>query len=389
MGKKNRSTDGSSMPARALNQAVSLREETSGRTHVDEASLLRIKHLQRLAAWAGAEAAVGPVGALLGCRLAASAEATGVPLSAANFLCQRCETILKPGFNCTVRIRNKRNKAKRRKKSNCCQNSISYACHFCGDQNLILGSGKGVVKSLLPSREHVTMDSSHKILRGKTSNTRTQDMKEVLVHSQAAIRQVDSPTGLRQSTSERGEHGKVLKCNLPIDCKEGVALSTVEPDHVAGFTSEEDGLVLKNTNDDQMHETKPISSEKVKNCEGNANSQAEFPAGSAFVTPQKKKLMEVTVPKGSAETFKTGSTASKKGENSGSVTGNTLSSFSKSAPNDSRKNAKSAASDSSQVSGSSRKRARKGWTTLKQIAEKDEVERKQKMGNFVIPFFMQ
>jgi hypothetical protein len=26
---------------------------------------------------------------------------------------------------------------------------------------------------------------------------------------------------------------------------------------------------------------------------------------------------------------------------------------------------------------------------LKQIAEKDELERKEKMGNFVIPFFMQ
>jgi len=80
MGKKN---SGASMPA------VSLREETSGRTRVDEASLLRVKHLQRLAPWAGAEAGVGPVGALLGCRLAASAEAAGVSLGAVTFLCQR------------------------------------------------------------------------------------------------------------------------------------------------------------------------------------------------------------------------------------------------------------------------------------------------------------
>nr|CAB3494740.1 unnamed protein product [Digitaria exilis] len=36
----------------------------------------------------------------------------------------------------------------------------------------------------------------------------------------------------------------------------------------------------------------------------------------------------------------------------------------------------------------SRKRARKGRTTLKQMAEKDELERKEKMGNFVIPFFI-
>nr|CAB3473227.1 unnamed protein product [Digitaria exilis] len=88
MGKKNNGACGASTPARAANQAVSLREEASGRTPVDEASLLRVQHLQRLAVWAGPEAGVGPVGALLGRRLAASAEAIGVPLGAATFLCQ-------------------------------------------------------------------------------------------------------------------------------------------------------------------------------------------------------------------------------------------------------------------------------------------------------------
>lgn len=89
MGKKICSAEGTSTPARSINQAVSLREETSGRTRVDDASLLRVQHLQRLAAWAGAEAGVGRIGALLGCRHAASAEAAGVPLDAATFLCQR------------------------------------------------------------------------------------------------------------------------------------------------------------------------------------------------------------------------------------------------------------------------------------------------------------
>lgn len=274
----------------------------------------------------------------------------------------RCETILKPGFNCTVRIRNKRNKAKRWKKSNYCQNSVSYACHFCGDQNLILGSGKGVVKGLLPSREHATMDSSHRIMRRNNSTTRIHDMKEVLEHSLAAILQVESPSLLRQSTSKSDEHGKRLKCNLPIE-----------------------GGVLENTIDDQTHETDPISSEKVKILE--ATSQAELTVESTFVTPLKKKPMLVTVPKDSAGPFKTGSSMSKKGNNSGSVNA-TFSGSSRSAPDETR-NAKYAARDSSQLSGTSRKRARKGWTTLKQIAEKDELERKEKMGNFVIPFFMQ
>nr|CAB3473228.1 unnamed protein product [Digitaria exilis] len=104
---------------------------------------------------------------------------------------------------------------------------------------------------------------------------------------------------------------------------------------------------------------------------------------------RKKKLLESTDTKDSAELLKTESKASKKRENPGSVTSNTLSSSSKSAPNAFGKNSKCASSDSAKVSGSSRKRARKGWTTLKQIAEKDELERKEKMGNFVIPFFIQ
>ncbi|KAG8051740.1 hypothetical protein GUJ93_ZPchr0001g31547 [Zizania palustris] len=61
--------------ARAGNQAVSIREENSGKTRADAASLLRLQHLQRLAAWACGEAGVAPVSALLGRRLAGEAEA--------------------------------------------------------------------------------------------------------------------------------------------------------------------------------------------------------------------------------------------------------------------------------------------------------------------------
>ena len=236
------------------------------------------------------------------------------------------------------------------------------------------------------------MDSSRRILRGNSSNTRTRGMKKVLEHSQAASLQVDPPSELRQSTSERGEHGERLKCNLSLICSkmEGVVLSTVKSGHLAASTSEEGSIqVIENTNDEQMHENEPISWENVKICEANATSQAELPVASTFVTPQKKKLAEVTDTKHSAEPLNsTGSKTGKKGENPGSVTGNTLSSSIKSAPNDSRKNSKCASSDSAPVSGSSRKRARKGWTTLKQIAEKDDLKRKEKMGNFVIPFFM-
>ncbi|TVU33956.1 hypothetical protein EJB05_15773 [Eragrostis curvula] len=390
MGRKRRGGEGHSTAGRAANQAVSLREESSGRTHVDEVSLLKVKHLQRLAAWAGAEAGVGPVGALLGRRLAASAETAGVPLGAATFLCQRCETILKPGFNCTVRIRSKRNKTKRRKKSNCCQNSVAYACHFCGDQNLILGSGKGVVKNLLSSREQATMDSTRRSFRGNKSNTRIQKMKEVPEHSQAAILQVDPSSRLIQSTSETVVEMESLKLNLPTYYKmEGAILSSVQPSHSGVSTCKEGSihkLILQNANDEHMHETEPEfsrnSSKKIEICETSATPESEFMVGSKFVTPQKIRLMD------SAHPFNTRSMGDKRGEASSSVTGKSVRSSSKSVPDDSRKNSNPVTSDAAQVS-SSRKRARKGWTTLKQIAEKDELERKEKMGNFVIPFFMQ
>jgi hypothetical protein len=111
-------------------------------------------------------------------------------------------------------------------------------------------------------------------------------------------------------------------------------------------------------------------------CEPDVTSQAEFLLGSSFVTPQKNKLAEVTAPTGSAEPLKTTSTLNSKALDCGPVAGKAPGTYSKSASN-----TKSAPGDScTQAAGSSRKRTRKGWTTVKQIAEKD---------NLVIPFFMQ
>ncbi|RLM69358.1 uncharacterized protein C2845_PM17G01600 [Panicum miliaceum] len=130
---------------------------------------------------------------------------------------------------------------------------------------------------------------------------------------------------------------------------EGMVLSMAKSGHLAASTSEEGSIqVIENTNDEQI----------ASSCTDICDASEEETCGS-----------------------KTG----KKGENPGSVTGNTISSSSKSAPNDSRKNSKCASSDSAPASGNSRKSARKGWTMLKQIAEKDELERKEKMDNFVIP----
>ncbi|EAY74423.1 hypothetical protein OsI_02313 [Oryza sativa Indica Group] len=379
-------------PPRAGNQAVSLREESSGKTRADAASLLRVQHLQRLAAWAGGEARVGPLGALLGRRLAANAEAAGIPLAASTFLCQRCETVLQPGFNCTIRIKNNKRKAKRRKKLNTCQNSISYLCHFCGDQNLIRGSGKNIMKGLLSLRKPVGMDVTSIKLKGDINNKRLVTIKEGLEYSQGAVSQLESTSGLKQRNLVKNEYEESPVPNLLDESMEKeVASSSVELNQSASATDEENvsqKIVVTITNEKSTHETEPVSANKIAICQPDVPSKAEFSVGSSFVTPRKNKVVDVTDHKDSAELVKTRSIQNKKGEMPSSVTGKAPTMPTKSAPNDSMKN-KPVASGSAQMSGSSRKRARKGWTTLKQIAEKEELERKEKMGNFVIPFFMQ
>ncbi|XP_044957119.1 uncharacterized protein LOC123407933 [Hordeum vulgare subsp. vulgare] len=380
MGKQPGNT-GPSSASRSANQAVSLREETSGKAQVDVPSLLRVQHLQRLGAWASGEAGVGSIGALLGYRLATNAEAAAIPIGASTFVCQRCESILQPGFNCTIRIKNNKKKAKRRKKSNPGQNSVVYACHFCGDQNLIRGSGKGFVKGLLSSRKPVSV-----MLKGDNISVPTVTAKNATEHSVTAGSQLE-PSRLKTSTLEKDKRGNGPKSYLPEDSKmeKGAAFSMVDRGQLADAHEETPQKIeVESTHDKRMTRLVPVSSKNITICESDVTSQAEFLLGSNFVTPRKSKLVEVTVPIASAEALETGSTLSSKGQSCGSAAGKIPGSYSKSASN-----SKSVPGDSTQAAGSSRKRARKGWTTLKQIAEKDELERKQKMDNFVIPFFMQ
>lgn len=79
---------GKTMNTKAI-QGATLREENTGKKRVDVSSMLRMEHLQRLSTWAGVEAGIPPLGALFGHRLAASAEAGGVPLDPSTFVCRR------------------------------------------------------------------------------------------------------------------------------------------------------------------------------------------------------------------------------------------------------------------------------------------------------------
>ncbi|KAJ3695659.1 hypothetical protein LUZ60_001036 [Juncus effusus] len=135
-------------------QNTTLREEKVGKKHADVASILRIKHLTRVATWASGEGRVKPFGSMLGQRLCAAAEASGLPLDSSSvILCQKCETVLQPGFNCTIRV--KKNKNINIK----CQNNVVYTCHFCYHDNLKWGTAKGTVKNLFASKSGLQVPS--------------------------------------------------------------------------------------------------------------------------------------------------------------------------------------------------------------------------------------
>ncbi|XP_068640660.1 uncharacterized protein [Aristolochia californica] len=132
---------------------TTLREESSGRKEIkgfkNVNSMLRLQHLQKLATWSSGEASIPPLGALFGHNLASGAEALGIPLDPSILQCQRCETILQPGHNCTVRIEKVTAKIKHHKTSRKLpQNNVVYTCHFCLHRNLKRGTPRGHMKEI-------------------------------------------------------------------------------------------------------------------------------------------------------------------------------------------------------------------------------------------------
>ncbi|CAM8933794.1 unnamed protein product [Rhodiola kirilowii] len=115
-----------------------------------KSALLKLDHLQNLAVWASGDAAVPSLGAFFGNRFAACGEAMGVQPDQSLFICERCETILHPGDNCTVRI--EKIKARKRQKHKGSkvptQNNVVYRCHFCSHQTVKRGTLRAHMKQI-------------------------------------------------------------------------------------------------------------------------------------------------------------------------------------------------------------------------------------------------
>ncbi|XP_020231999.1 uncharacterized protein LOC109812445 [Cajanus cajan] len=147
--------------------AISSREEATGRIQTKAASntksKLRFEHLKSLALWATTNDPLIPsLAAFYGHQYATSGEATGVPPDPSLMTCQRCETVLQPGFNSTVRIEKNKSKVrhKHKKTDNITQNNIVYKCHFCLHQNQKRGTPKGHVKGICPSKDKSLLEST-------------------------------------------------------------------------------------------------------------------------------------------------------------------------------------------------------------------------------------
>ncbi|KAJ8770353.1 hypothetical protein K2173_014964 [Erythroxylum novogranatense] len=166
--------------------SLTLRQESSGKVQPNVVarnakSFLKLDHLQKLAVWASEEASIPPLSVFFGRQFAATAESMGDPPDPSLFSCQKCETILQPGFNCTVRI--KKTRLKERSKSNrpitLAKNSVVYECHFCSHQNRKRGTSKCYMKDICPSK--IKVKPTKPIPQKCTEDTGVQDeiaMKE-------------------------------------------------------------------------------------------------------------------------------------------------------------------------------------------------------------------
>lgn len=161
MGKRGSQSKGRN----GVNNLMTFREESLGKKQINVSakSMLKVQHLKNLAKWASVE--VPSLGAFFGHRLADCTEGLGMSADPALFTCQRCESILQPGSNCTVRIENNRAKVCRRKKSKApLQNNVVYKCHFCSHRNLTRGTPRGHLKELYPPK-----DKAHPKSKGANS----------------------------------------------------------------------------------------------------------------------------------------------------------------------------------------------------------------------------
>ncbi|KAJ8555770.1 hypothetical protein K7X08_013266 [Anisodus acutangulus] len=314
--------------------SITLREELGGigkkkQTHVNAKSMLKLEHIKNIATWA-----IPPLGAFFGQRLAASAELLGVPPDPSCFTCQRCESILQVGYNCTTRIEKNKRKARKKRKTSGVppKNCVVYECHFCSHRNLKRGTPRGYVKKLYPAKP-----TTSKVDPAKSA-TRKSEQLDTLVASIDKAR-VD-PT---ESAMRKCEQLDTLVSNI---CK-----AQVDPTESAIQKSEQFKASVASTNKD--NKTDVIVSSEIGGDDPMASPATPLP------TVPVTSLLD-------SKRRKRNRTGSKK----------------KAEPQDG-----SFTTDAEKTVATSSKRNKKSWTSLKEIAE-SQSSNSRKFSNISVPFIL-
>ncbi|KAI3756431.1 hypothetical protein L1987_56251 [Smallanthus sonchifolius] len=324
MGKKGSSKKG---PAAASGprMSVTLREASTGKKQTNAKSSLKLQHIKNLAVWASRDAGIPSLGAFFGHHLAASSEAFGAPVDPSLFTCHRCESILHPDYNCTIRIeKNKKNARHKGKKTTPLpQNNTVYTCHFCSHRNMKRGTRRNTSQPKVEPLLNLTTQ--------KTGNTDSSDMtKNNIVPSAIA-----APLGPTTDGSHRGKIG-IVEINETLKVKDDtIDISTPDRSKI--------GIV-------EINETLKVKDDTID-----------------ISTPDRSKMgiLEIT----DTLEVKNGSDASGP---INPLTGSTLTLLESKMKKRNRPGPKKKMAPESQstpnVEKSSKRRRRKSWTSLKEIA---------------------
>uniref|UniRef100_A0A1J3GT52 Uncharacterized protein n=1 Tax=Noccaea caerulescens TaxID=107243 RepID=A0A1J3GT52_NOCCA len=183
-------------------------------------SVLRHDHLKNLALWSVAgDTPIPPIATLFGRLLAAETEASRIAPDPDLVSCQRCETILQPGFNCKVRI--EKVSAKKKKKPNIVvlpQNNVVYYCSFCSHRNLKRGTSRGQMKEIYPPKpktpKKIKKEKMMMMRQETQSNMLSSPERIVLETDRVENSVVDTPKPML--TLERDKRIRRSKSKKPI-----------------------------------------------------------------------------------------------------------------------------------------------------------------------------
>ncbi|XP_021765692.1 uncharacterized protein LOC110730218 [Chenopodium quinoa] len=336
MGKRGKGRENGASSSSGFHTSLTLREEASGKkqSHNSKA-VLKHKHLQSLAQWAAGlgqgkgkdEPSVGYLGALFGRRFAEFGESLGIAPDPSLFSCQRCETILQPGSNCTIRIEKNRAKRQRRSKTKTpTQNNVVYTCHFCLHRNLKRGTPKGHMKDLTPSKPISSKPKS--VISAKKSKTNISNVKIGKEEISKVITAKANEENLNKVITAKANEEKLNK----------------------DITDKGDKENFSKVITDEATEAPAPAISNVCSSLTDAPTSSLAESGAKLLDSKRRKRKKPGLKRSTEETM-----------------------------------VSSAPAEIEKGSGALKKR-KKSWTTLKDIAESEKHDRNQRFTNFSIPF---